>query len=446
MVADTRKRALVPGHADQAPIIFEGRPDASKIRQGRVTDCSLMSVLSVLANYDNCCKTSTLESIVQGPVRRIQNTVEYSCCLFVNGIFRCVLVDDLVPVSTSGKLLCAHSASSRELWVLLIEKAVAKIMGGSYAMRGSNPSTDAFHLTGWIPETFPFKEETGESSTSQTEWMNIFDTAQQGFRDGHCVLCVGTTELPDATTSELALRSGYSEGVSSSTGLVAGHAYPVLQCRFEEGQRLLFLKNPWGHTRWKGRFGPGDLIWKSMPTLASKLGYNSEAAAVDDGAFWIPWEDVVRYFSHFYVAWSPAALQLHEVQAHGCWNPWPHFVQSILPDDTDILAFNPQFHLQLNEPLPAAEGVGLWVVLSRHIKSQADYNSHFISVSLYSGKSRICCPNTVLEQGVFSNGECALVKLRNNSANTQDFTVVVSQHGAKRAFNYTIQAGADIRA
>ena len=434
-----RKWALW-GQKDIEPIIFQGQPDASKIRQGRVTDCSLMSVLSVLAGYDRCHETSTLQEIVQGPVRKNkeEGTIDYSCCLFVNGIFRCVLVDDLVPVSTNGKLLCAHSAYSHELWVLLIEKAVAKIMGGSYAMRGSNPSTDAFHLTGWIPETFPLKEE---NDHSHAEWMSIFDTAQQGFCDGHCVICVGTTELPDATTSELALRSGYSEGVSSSTGLVAGHAYPVLRCCFEEGQRLLFLKNPWGHTRWKGRFSPGDSQWKAMPELASKLGYDLESTAIDDGAFWIAWEDVLRYFSHFYISWSPSALKLHEIQSHGCWNPWPHFVQSILPDDTDILAFNPQFHLQLHEPLHMNENFGIWVVLSRHIRSQADYNSHFISVSLYNGKTRICCPNSVLEQGVFSNGECALVKLRNDAATSQDFTVVVSQHGAKRAFNYTVQAG-----
>ena len=398
-----------------------------------------MSVLAALADYDRRCGTETLKTIVQDPdFTRATRSTEYSCCLFVNGIPRCVVVDDLVPVSTTGKLLCAHSATPQELWVVLIEKAVAKIMGGSYAMRGSNPCTDAFHLTGWIPETFPLKEEGGHS-TSRAEWMRIFDAAQRGFASGHCILCVGTTELQDATSNERALQSGYSEGVSSSTGLVAGHAYPVLNSFSEEGHRLLFLKNPWGHTRWKGRFAPGDAVWSSMPRLASKLCY--EGAGQDDGSFWIPWEDVLHYFSHFYIAWSPLALKLRHIQAHGCWNPWPHFIQSMLPDDTDMLAFNPQYHLRLLEPVSSNDRVGLWVVLSRHIKSREDYNSHFVSVSIYSGASRICCPNCVLEQGVFSNGECALVKLRNDLVTSQDFVVVVSQHGGKRAFNYTLQAG-----
>lgn len=32
-----------------------------------------------------------------------------------------------------------------------------------------------------------------------------------------------------------------------------------------------------------------------------------------------------------------------------------HVRQSILADDTDLLGFNPQFHLELSEPLPADE-------------------------------------------------------------------------------------------
>ena len=54
--------------------------------------------------------------------------------------------------------------------------------------------------------------------------------------------------------------------------------------------RLRFLKNPWGHTRWKGRFSPDDVAWReSEPQLAAKLGY--EVGAVDDGSFWISWEE-----------------------------------------------------------------------------------------------------------------------------------------------------------
>ena len=145
------------GHRHTEPKIFEGIPDSSKIRQGRVTDCSLMSVLSVLADYERNFGEPILRSILQPaliPHAAHAGAKHYACRLFVNGMPRCVVVDDVVPVATNGRLLCAHSAAPQELWVVLIEKAVAMIMGGSYAMRGSNPCTDAFHITGWIPETW----------------------------------------------------------------------------------------------------------------------------------------------------------------------------------------------------------------------------------------------------------------------------------------------------
>ena len=135
---------------------------------------------------------------------------------------------------------------------------------------------------------------------------------------------MGTTEIADATTNELAVRSGHVEGVSVSTGLVAGHAYPVpclifwtygsrrnpsrklslkliipycsndlfiwsfpcrkevLRCCTVQGRRLLFLKNPWGHTRWKGKFSPGDVQWQANPGLAEALNYDNRAAAARD--------------------------------------------------------------------------------------------------------------------------------------------------------------------
>ena len=112
--------------------IFEGMPKASKIRQGRVTDCSLMSVLSVLADYDDRCGRSTLQTIVQGRITKSSRNRadDYACRLFVNGISRCVLVDDLVPVGSSGKLLCAHSACPHELWVVLNREGCGEDHGG----------------------------------------------------------------------------------------------------------------------------------------------------------------------------------------------------------------------------------------------------------------------------------------------------------------------------
>ena len=53
--------------------------------------------------------------------------------LWLNGVERRVLVDDLLPVDARGKLLCSHTKTangSLELWVPILEKAYMKLCGG----------------------------------------------------------------------------------------------------------------------------------------------------------------------------------------------------------------------------------------------------------------------------------------------------------------------------
>jgi calpain-7 len=52
-----------------------------------------------------------------------------------------VVVDDYLPVSRTGELMCTCSKIKNELWPSIIEKAYMKVMGG-YNFPGSNSSTD----------------------------------------------------------------------------------------------------------------------------------------------------------------------------------------------------------------------------------------------------------------------------------------------------------------
>lgn len=422
------------------PTILAGAPSSDLIKQGLVGDCSLISALAVLAEHEQKFQKEVLSSIIYPRVQAapvFNEYGQYGCQFFLNGTMRKVVVDDLVPVKADGRLLCAHSSHPHELWVSLLEKSYAKIMGMSYDIQGSNPGTDVFHLTGWLPETMAFKEQVPEG-----HWSKTFDRVEEGHRTGRCVVCVGTTHLDDAISNSEALRLGHIEGVGTTTGLVAHHAYPVLECKKLGDYKLLRLKNPWGRVRWKGRFGPQDAKgWREAARegwqdLVNTLGQDPlEADKVDTGHFWIEWDAVVKYFSHLYFSWVPAALGSCTLTVHGRFDPTALCAVSSLPDDTHLAAFNPQFLLRVEGTLQIVPTI--WILLSRHVKCRANLSKTYVAVHVHLGKDRLSCPEAPISQGIYSNGECALVKLESQSPGT--FVVLVSQHADKSPFNFTLQ-------
>mmetsp|Transcript_89937 Transcript_89937/g.288383 ORF Transcript_89937/g.288383 Transcript_89937/m.288383 type:complete len:478 (-) Transcript_89937:17-1450(-) len=270
--------------------IFAGPPSSSAIRQGLVGDCSLISALSALADHGQHFGGDVLGGIIHtregdGCEQRTAASAsgDYDCRLFFNGCMRAVPVDDQVPVGSAGQVLCSRSARENELWVMLLEKAIAAVMGGSYEMRGSNPGTDLFHLTGWIPENLELEPFRSDPLVGDA----LFARTIEGLSGGRCVVCVGTSAFDDAVACGELRAQGRLEGVSASTRLVAGHAYPVLAMRQVRRHRMLRLKNPWGRIRWCGRFCPEDPSWLEDPELAHSLGHDAASAELDDGCFWI---------------------------------------------------------------------------------------------------------------------------------------------------------------
>ncbi|KEP64547.1 UNVERIFIED_CONTAM: calpain family cysteine protease domain-containing protein [Hammondia hammondi] len=480
------------------PVVIQDVPNSRAIRQGFVGDCSFLSSLAVLSEFERKHNVPVLSGLLypQGTIPAVSEAGKrpqaggervgpifnprgmYACRLYFNGVPRKVLIDDYVPVRKDNKLLAAHSSNKSELWVTLLEKAFVKLMGGSYSMQGSNPGADLYHLTGWIPETIPFRSDvhTGSPASHKPivtgreneddevvkdpKWTQIWTQLYLGLTAGRCVACLGTSEVSDAAPSGL----DFPEGVSVSSGIVARHAYSILNYAEIEGHRLLYVKNPWGCVRWKGKFSPSDKAsWTQ--NMKEKLGYDPATAAKSDcGCFWIEWLDVVRWFSHLYVCWDNSCFP-YQAEIHSKWERSPFIENSSLADDSHMVAFNPQFHLRISPrpedfassalagpypflsfpsltspasaaslPMPSNSPPGtphtaslspapsfsqenqpveLWILLSRHVRErQKDLATKYLAIHLHAASERATCPPPPAKQGVYSNGECTLVKLR----------------------------------
>lgn len=144
------------------------------IKQYCVSDCSFIAGLCIAASHERRFKKRIISSLIYPqdesgyPIYNPGGV--YMVKLWLNGVARRVLVDDLLPIDKKGKLLCSHTDSRLnrskrnlntrgsgplELWVPILEKAYMKLCGG-YDFPGSNSGIDLFSLTGWIPERIFF--------------------------------------------------------------------------------------------------------------------------------------------------------------------------------------------------------------------------------------------------------------------------------------------------
>lgn len=206
--------------------------------------------------------------------------------LNINGVPRKVTIDDLLPISSGGELLCSYSCNRGELWVSLLEKAYLKVMGG-YDFPGSNSNIDLHALTGWIPERLSIDQD----FNAEKEYKRICDR----FHKGDCLVTVATGKIPEVEADR--------------AGLVPTHAYALLDIREVKGHKLIQLKNPWSHLRWKGNFSELD-IQHWTPDMQKLCNYNPESARNhDNGVFWIDYDSLRKFFSVIYINWNPALFK-----------------------------------------------------------------------------------------------------------------------------------------
>ncbi|KAL8615723.1 hypothetical protein ACOMHN_007476 [Nucella lapillus] len=387
------------------------------IRQTVVSDCSFVASLAISAQYEKRFRKKLITSIIY-PQNRNGEPVynpcgKYMVKLNINGVWRKVIVDDLLPMSKYGDLLCSFSNNKNELWVSILEKAYMKVMGG-YDFPGSNSNIDLHALTEWIPERVAIRPGSSEFDANK-EFMRLLDR----FHQGHCLVTVATGEL--------------SEVEADRAGLVPTHAYAMLDVRDIKGKKLFMLKNPWNHLRWKGNYSEKDLAhW--TPDLQKALNYDPKSAQMfDNGVFWIDYDSLCRFFDVFYINWNPDLFQFTTC-LHHTWTS-----KEGPKKDSYNMSDNPQYRLELKTSQSAA----VWILLTRHIVDKADFadNKEFITVLVYkTGGKKIFYPYDPppYKDGIRINSPHYLCKMVEGKP-TEPYTLVISQYEKNSTIHYTLR-------
>ncbi|XP_026826623.1 calpain-7 isoform X2 [Ooceraea biroi] len=393
--------------------------DYYSIKQTVVSDCSFVASLAVSAQYEKKFGRRLITSIIY-PKNKQKEPVynpfgKYMVKLHINGIPRKVIIDDLLPVSRYNQLLCSYSSNRGELWISLLEKAYMKVMGG-YDFPGSNSNIDLHALTGWIPERWAIRPNEADFNKDV-----LFDTLLLRLHKGDVLVTVATGELSNLDADR--------------TGLVPSHAYAVLDVRKINGERLLQVKNPWSHLRWRGNYSELDAKHWTQD-LKEALNYDPESASeFDNGIFWIDYESICRFFDVFYLNWNPGLFN-YTYCIHQMWKA------GVGPaKDAYNIGDNPQFALEIQ-----SKGSGaVWILLTRHITDIADFrqNQEYITVLIYrnDGK-RVYYPHDPPPyiDGVRINSPHYLCKIKLGEQSDTKYTLVISQYEKTNTIYYTLRA------
>nr|GEY59140.1 calpain-type cysteine protease DEK1 [Tanacetum cinerariifolium] len=190
-----------------------------------------------------------------------------------------VVIDDWVPCESPGKPAFATSKKGNELWVSLLEKAYAKLHGSYEALEGGLVQDALVDLTGGAGEEIDMRSAQAQIDLASGRlWSQLLRFKQEGF-----LLGAGSP-------------SGSDVHISSS-GIVQGHAYSLLQVREVDGHKLVQIRNPWANeVEWNGPWSDSSPEWTDR--MKHKLKHVPQAR---DGIFWMSWQDFQIHFRSIYV-------------------------------------------------------------------------------------------------------------------------------------------------
>lgn len=245
------------------------------IKQGSLGNCYFLSALAALCEFPN-----TIYNLFND--LNVNNFGYYEIKMFIEGEWQKVIIDDYFPVVNSTvkskiqKFKFRFSKpNGNELWVILLEKAWAKVNGG-YRNTISGKESDVFEcLTGYPSERYNLKKFGIDEI-----WDIVLECDNR-----NNIMC--TTTITDNNIS--------------NKGLIPLHAYSLIGAKIVNIEnnkivRLVQLRNPWGNKEWLGDWSDKSSVWDKI--VFNKDNNNKLNEIKDNGMFYMSIEDYVIYFNY----------------------------------------------------------------------------------------------------------------------------------------------------
>ena len=246
--------------------LFHDQIEARDIAQGELGDCWFMSSVAALAQ-----RPELIQKVFK--TKSANPDGFYELYYYHNGQKKVMFLDDHV-VTKNGEA-CFAKPNGEEIWVILLEKLLAKFEGGFNNIDGGFCGDALTFLTGGVTQYYTELKDKWQEICSAISRKNI-------------VTC-GTFSAIGKTDKD------------KTNGICFGHAYSVLDAREYRGQsgnfRLVKLRNPWGSGEWEGKWRDNDTCW----TPEFKKFFNFHEGIQDDGIFFMEFDDFCKFFEEIYI-------------------------------------------------------------------------------------------------------------------------------------------------
>jgi len=290
---------------ERMPLFWRIEP--SDMMQGEVGNCWLLAGMACLANYP-----VEIERLFETDSAAASPDGKYAVQLHNSrGKPHHIVIDEFVPTHPwrphlfivgyeHMKHVPLFAKPNGEIWPLLLEKAMAKLMGSYAGLHGGSECSAFRALTG---------------CTEQEQWM--LDPLRGIWKNMALMKGSMARFMWDRRTLARAqfwnqlqqycevhylmsasIHNGNDGEYARQDGLIENHAYSIIEANAVEGLLMLKLRNPWGRSEWNGEWSNNSLLWHQHSSVARSLDFKPAT----DGTFWMAFETFSRIFTSICVS------------------------------------------------------------------------------------------------------------------------------------------------
>ena len=252
--------------------VFEGKISPLDIRKGCLGDDGFVCALACLAEHPDVIKrifVSNHSALTRG---------QYGVYLHTSGLREMIITDDYIPCYPNGGPIFARGHGN-DVWVMLLQKAYAKAVGGYEYLKNIPFLAAVRDLTGVPCLSIVMQDSnTKDMIKNDTLWSRMKSDYSSGF-----LLSLSTAA--DNNNNDIHNDTRYKRNIdlrirkmnhsrhqqyiqAPSSSLRHGYTYVILKIKETKmGDRLVQLRNPWGDwncsngMEWTGKWSDDSPLW-----------------------------------------------------------------------------------------------------------------------------------------------------------------------------------------